>query len=248
MIRTETNDGIGTIIIDNPPINALDIDHSLALRDALRELTGDSETLLILIRATGRAFCGGADIKHLADVHKRGTGETVVDVATTMQQVYAEFELSPAPTIAVLHGATVGAGLELALACDFRIASNVAKIGLPEAHLGLLPAAGGTQRLTRAVGRSVALRMIVLGELISGAQAQEFNLVQWAVAPEELEMKVAEVVATLRTIPRQVIQAARECISAAPNGFDVELEWMERLQQSDDVWERLDKFIDGRKK
>jgi enoyl-CoA hydratase/carnithine racemase len=248
VIRTETNDGIGTIIIDNPPINALDIDHSLALRDALRELTGDSETLLILIRATGRAFCGGADIKHLADVHKRGTGETVVDVATTMQQVYAEFELSPAPTIAVLHGATVGAGLELALACDFRIASNVAKIGLPEAHLGLLPAAGGTQRLTRAVGRSVALRMIVLGELISGAQAQEFNLVQWAVAPEELEMKVAEVVATLRTIPRQVIQAARECISAAPNGFDVELEWMERLQQSDDVWERLDKFIDGRKK
>ena len=248
MIRTETNDGIGTIIIDNPPINALDIDHSLALRDALRELTADSETLLILIRATGRAFCGGADIKHLADVHKRGTGETVVDVATTMQQVYAEFELSPVPTIAVLHGATVGAGLELALACDFRIASNAAKIGLPEAHLGLLPAAGGTQRLTRAVGRSVALRMIVLGELISGAQAQEFNLVQWAVAPEELEMKVAEVVATLRTIPRQVIQAARECISAAPNGFDVELEWMERLQQSDDVWERLDKFIDGRKK
>jgi enoyl-CoA hydratase len=248
VIRTETNDGIGTITIDQPPINALDIDHALGLRDALRALTADSDTLLILIRATGRAFCGGADIKHLADVHKRGTGETVLDVATTMQQVYAEFELSPVPTIAVLHGATVGAGLELAMACDFRIASNVAKIGLPEAHLGLLPAAGGTQRLTRAVGRSVAMRMIVLGELISGSQAQDFNLVQWAVAPEELEMKVAEVVATLRTIPRQVIHAARECISAAPNGFDVELEWMERLQQSDDVWERLDKFIDGRKK
>ena len=248
MIRTEKSDGIGTIIIDQPPINALDIEHALALRDALRELTSDDDVLLVLIRATGRAFCGGADIKHLADVHKRGTGETVLDVARTMQQVYFEFENSPVPTLAVLHGVAVGAGLELALACDFRVASRVAKMGLPEAHLGLLPAAGGTQRLTRAVGRTVALRMIVLGELISGADAQSYNLVQWAVAPEDLEGKVSEVVDVLRSIPRQVIKAARDCIGAAPDGFDVELRWMERLQESDDVWERLDKFIDGRRK
>ncbi len=248
MIRTEKTDGIGTIVIDQPPINALDIDHTLALRDALRELTADDEVVVVVIRATGRAFCGGADIKHLADVHKRGTGETVLDVARTMQEVYFEFENSPVPTVAVLHGATVGAGLELALACDFRVASLTARIGLPEAHLGLLPAAGGTQRLTRAVGRTVAMRMIVLGELISGADAQSFNLVQWAVAPDELDTTVSDVVKVLRSIPRQVIRAARECIAAAPTGFDVELRWMEQLQQSEDVWERLDTFIEGRKK
>jgi enoyl-CoA hydratase len=248
MIHTDVSEGVGTITIDQPPINALDIAHVISLRDALRELTSDDELVVLLVRATGRAFCGGADVKHIADVHRRGTGETVLDVARTMQEVFLEFEHSAVPTIAVLHGITLGAGLELAMACDFRIASNVAKIGLPEAHLGLLPAAGGTQRLTRAVGRTVALRMIVLGEIITGAQAQDFDLVQWAVAPEEIEAKVAGVVEGLRSIPRQVIRAARECVGAAPNGFDVELEWMARLQKYDDVWERLDNFIDGRRK
>lgn len=246
MIRTEKSEGVGTIIIDQPPINALDIEHAIALRDALRELTAD-DCLLVVIRATGRAFSGGADVKHIADVHQRGTGETVLDVARTMQEVYFEFENSPVPTIAVLHGLTLGAGLELALACDFRIASDSAKLGLPEAHLGLLPAAGGTQRLTRAVGRSVAMRMIVLGELVTGAQALAYDLVQWSVAPEDLDRTLDEIVTVLRSIPRQVIRAARECIGAAPQGFDVELRWMEQLQQSDDVWERLDSFIKRRK-
>lgn len=248
MIGTSLDGGVGTITLDQPPINALDIEHTLALRDALRELASDKGLRAIVVRAAGRAFCGGADIKHIADVHRRGTGETVLDVARTMQEVFLEFENSPVPTIAVLHGVTLGAGLELALACDFRIASEVAKIGLPEAHLGLLPAAGGTQRLTRAVGRSVALRMIVLGELITGLQAREFNLVQWAVDPGEIEATVDEVVGVLRTIPPQVIRAARECVGAAPSGFEVELAWMARLQEYDDVWERLDAFIEGRKK
>jgi enoyl-CoA hydratase/carnithine racemase len=152
-------------------------------------------------------------------------------------------------TIAEIGGAALGGGLELALACDLRIAAVEAKLGLPEARLGLIPGAGGTQRLTRLCGRPAAQRLILGAEVIDGATACDLGVVQWAVPRAELRERAAELARRVAALPLGALAASKACIAAAgepgTGGYSLELEATRRLLTEPETRRRVEAFLAG---
>jgi len=166
-VKYANSDGIGVITIDNPPLNVL----SRAVRDglmaAIKEAAADSTARAVVLTGAGPAFSVGADIVEFGSPFK---GADVNDICAAIENL-------PKPVVAALHGSPLGGGLEVALACHYRVASSDASIGLPEVKLGLLPGGGGTQRLPRLAGAKVALDMITSGEPVSAAFAKAAGFV-----------------------------------------------------------------------
>ncbi len=183
-----------TITIDRPPVNAMSQAVVAALESALSELATDATTHVALLRGAGaRGFSAGADISEfpaLLEPNADARGEGI-------QRLADRVEAFPKPIIAAIHGFCMGGGLEIALACDIRIAAEDARIGLPEVRIGILPGGGGTQRLPRAVGPGRARLMILSGEPISGRRAAEWGLVEEAVGPAEVFDRAAAIAGTL---------------------------------------------------
>ncbi|MBU2647984.1 enoyl-CoA hydratase/isomerase family protein [bacterium] len=160
-------DGIGIISINNPPVNALGYPVRKGIADGIDQAVKDSQVKAIVIICEGRTFCAGADIREFGQPPKEpGLGE-VLEI----------LDASPKPTIAAIHGTAFGGGLETALSCHFRIGVPTAQFGLPEVKLGLLPGAGGTQRLPRVVGPEKALQMIAIGDPIGATEALAVGLI-----------------------------------------------------------------------
>jgi enoyl-CoA hydratase/carnithine racemase len=143
----------------------------------------------------------------------------------------------------------MGGGLELALACDLRIVANEAKLGLPEVRLGLIPGAGGTQRLTRVCDPSLAKRLILGAEIIDGVMAGKLGVVQWAMPRSELAQRAAEIVRGIASLPADALAASKACIAAAGNsdrsGYTYELEFTRLLLGNADTRRRVDEFLNG---
>jgi 3-hydroxyacyl-CoA dehydrogenase len=157
---------VALITVDNPPVNALSHHVRLGLRDGLRQAIADTGADAVVIACAGRTFIAGADITEFGKPPQEPTLWEVLDV----------IEQSPKPVVAALHGTALGGGLEVALACHWRVGVRTARLGLPEVKLGLLPGAGGTQRLPRLVGVEKALQMIVSGEPIGAEEAHRLGL------------------------------------------------------------------------
>jgi enoyl-CoA hydratase/carnithine racemase len=155
----------------------------------------------------------------------------------------------PRVTLAEINGAALGGGFELALACDLRVAALEAKMGLPELRLGLLPGAGGTQRMTWLAGRPAALRLILGAEQVDGAEALRLRLVQWSVASAELAAAATEIARRYAAVPAHAAKAAKACITAATapgiNGFDAEVQQTRCLLTSDKTRELIGAFLAG---
>ena len=182
MIETHLNDDILEIVIQNPPVNALGIGVREALAKALADAQANDAARAIVIRGGGRLFSGGADITEF--------GKPPVD--PWLPQVVDRIEASIKPVIAAIHGMALGGGLEVALGCHYRIAAPNAKLGLPEVTLGLIPGAGGTQRLPRLVGAEQALEMIVSGTPVDATKAEKIGLVdRLAIMPDPLSSPAA---------------------------------------------------------
>ena len=176
VVSLEKKEDIALIRIDNPPVNALSHAVRKGISDALFHVAGDEKINAIIIICAGRTFSAGADIKEFGKpLEPPGLGE-----------VLNRIEACPKPVIAAIHGTTLGGGLETALACHFRIALSSTRMGLPEVKLGLLPGAGGTQRLPRVVGVETALKMITSGSQVNAAEALKTGLVD-KVVTEDLE-------------------------------------------------------------
>jgi 3-hydroxyacyl-CoA dehydrogenase len=159
--------GIGILTIDSPPVNALSLAVRKHIDDGIRRFVADPDVRAIVVICAGRTFFAGADI---GEFGKPVVSPTLPDVLTTI-------ETSPKPVIAAIHGTALGGGYELALVCHYRIASASAKVGLPEVHLGLLPAAGGTQRLPRIVGVETALDIITGGKPVQAERALALGMI-----------------------------------------------------------------------
>ncbi len=166
VVKTTRHGGVAVLAMDNPPVNALGLALRSGLMDALDALRGDPAVEAIVIAGTARAFSGGADITEF--------GTPMVD--PNLRQVITAIEDMPVPVVAAIQGVALGGGLELALGCHARVAWEGARLGLPEVKLGLLPGAGGTQRLPRVVGVEKALSMIVTGTPISAKDAAACGL------------------------------------------------------------------------
>jgi 3-hydroxyacyl-CoA dehydrogenase len=156
-----TDGEIAVVTVDNPPVNALKHEVRAGLAEALRQARDDAAVKAVVIACAGRTFFAGADITEFGKPPK----------APGLHDVIAAIEALPKPAIAALHGTALGGGFELALACHFRVAAPGARVGLPEVKLGLLPGAGGTQRLPRLIGPEKALQLIVTGEPIAAPEA-----------------------------------------------------------------------------
>jgi len=206
----ERDGGVVTIVNNNAPMNSLTLEYFDALEDALAELCDDPTLRAIIFTSAGsRNFSVGMDLKQLAS----GTGRHFDAVLDQRHRVLATIENLHVPTIATMFGYCLGGGLELPLACHFRLcAAEGARIGLPELELGTVPAWGGTARLTRTVGRSQALDMILRARKIDGRRALEIGLVHELHPPEVLQAAAAELARELAAMPPASVRGVLDCV------------------------------------
>jgi 3-hydroxyacyl-CoA dehydrogenase len=170
-LNYEQRNGIAVLTVDNPPVNALGQVVRAALIDGIRRAVEDDKARAVLIRCAGRTFIAGADIREF----DTGIGEPDCRV------LFSVIERCPKPVVVAMHGTALGAGVELALACHYRCATADAKLGLPELTLGIIPGAGGTQRLPRLIGAAKALKFIMEARPVSGREAREIGLIDYLV-------------------------------------------------------------------
>ena len=250
-----------SLVIDGPvavatlargPVNAIDEDWIARLAEVVRATEAARGARVLLIRSAERIFSAGADLALMRSRFDSEAGRAqMVEFARAMQRAYARLEESRVVSIAEIGGAAMGGGLELALACDFRIAAASAKLGLPEARLGLLPGAGGTQRLTRLCGEATAKRLILGAEVVDGAEAQRLGLVQWAVPDGELICRAQRLATELAALPGDSLAECKRCIAAAAEGgnqgYEMELAATGSLLAIPDTQARVRAFLEKRR-
>lgn len=220
MISTTRNSAIAFIELQRAPVNALDETFVDAIASALRGWADDQPSV-ICFKSSLKVFAAGADLGFLQRLAESGSHQAALErYLLKIQGLFEAVESCEAVTVAHVSGAAMGAGLELALACDLRVTCPSAKFALPEVGVGLLPAAGGTQRLTRLCGRGVAMRMICAGDLLNGSDALQAGLVDYCVADEELPGFVDSLAARLAAKPASALRLAKRCIQAQASGAD----------------------------
>jgi enoyl-CoA hydratase/carnithine racemase len=250
MITLTVANAVATLTLSRPPVNAISEKWVRQFERRLDELAAWPDWRVLHIRSDQKVFCAGAD---LVEVRRRmdapnGPDEMYAFVAG-IQRLYARVEALPQVTLAEIGGAAMGGGFELALACDLRIAALEAKLGLPEVQLGLIPGAGGTQRLTRLCGRPLAARLILGAETLDGATAAALGIVQWAVPRAELPRRVSEIAARVAGLPAAALAAGKACIAAGAEpgrgGFTDELEATRHLLTNAETRARVNAFLAG---
>jgi len=236
LVHQARSAGVLTLTMARAPVNALDDALVDTLEAALATACADREITVVHLRSACRVFCAGADLALMAQSIATPQGlDRMLALVGRLQGLNARLEAAPVVTLAEIGGAALGGGFELALACDLRIAAHEAKLGLPEAGLGLLAAAGGTQRLTRLVGPGLAKRLILGAETVDGAAAERLGLVQWALPRAGLPEAARALAERIAALPRDALGAAKQCIAAAlddeRDGFAEEIAHTRHLYQ-----------------
>jgi enoyl-CoA hydratase/carnithine racemase len=205
---------VATITLGSAPANALSEALLAALRDAVGSPPVRDARAVVIASRLERFFAAGADLKLLATLD----GEDLAAYLAVLRGVLDDIAALPQPTIAALGGMALGGGLELALACTLRVASHEARLGVPEVRLGLLPGAGGTQRLPRLIGRSRALDLLLTGRTVDGEEAHRLGLVDRLGTDADAE--AAALAAQIAAFPPACTQAIIRCAAAAAAGDD----------------------------
>jgi 3-hydroxyacyl-CoA dehydrogenase len=221
VVTVSQHGAVRVLSIDNPPVNGLGTDVRSGLARGLEEALVDQSVEAMVITGQGKMFSAGADIKEF--------GKEIPKDVPSLSAIIAAFEASPKPIVAAIHGVAAGGGLELALGCDARIASPDARLGLPEVTLGIIPGAGGTQRLPRLIGARPALDLIVSGKLIPAAKAKELGIVD-AIAESDLLEAAVDFALNLPSLPTReerpqetdpsVFDDVEKSIAKKSRGFD----------------------------
>jgi enoyl-CoA hydratase/carnithine racemase len=234
--------------MSRPPVNALDAGLIAQLDAALDHAIEDPEVSVLHLRSDQRAFCAGADLGLMRECFSTPQGpDAMTEVVRQMQRLFARLETAPLVTLAEISTSALGGGFELALACDLRVAAHEAKIGLPEARLGLVPGAGGTQRLTRLCGPGLARRLILGAEVLDGAQAESLGLVQWARPRAELAEFAYALAERYAASPKAALAANKRCIAAAfdpaRDGYADELRETRALYDHPETRRKVNDFL-----
>ncbi|MBH1958587.1 MAG: enoyl-CoA hydratase/isomerase family protein [Flavobacteriia bacterium] len=243
------NEGkIATITINRPEsLNALNYKTIQELSDAFGKLNDDNEIRVIILTGSGeKSFVAGADIKEFSDF---GT-EAAEDLARNGQNLlFNKIENLSKPVIAAVNGFALGGGLELAMACHIRYASDNAKLGLPEVTLGLIPGYGGTQRLPQLVGKGIANELIFSAKMITAERAKEIGLVNEVFSSSELLDKTRELATIIsRNSPMGISKAISAVnLAGTSNGFETEIKSFGELFEMDDKKEGVAAFLEKRK-
>ncbi|MDZ7578436.1 MAG: enoyl-CoA hydratase-related protein [Candidatus Nanopelagicales bacterium] len=244
-VRLEVGEGVGTIRLDRPPMNALSTQVQREIREASLEAAARSDIRAVIVYGGPKVFAAGADVKEMAD----WSYTDAVDHSVDLTDCFAAVARIPKPSIAAITGYALGGGCELALCCDLRICGDNARMGQPEVLLGVIPGAGGTQRLSRLVGPSRAKDLIFSGRFADAQEAHRIGLVDRVVAPDDVYDEALAWASTFASGPAYALRAAKEAIDA---GLDTDLDTglgIERVQfaalfATQDRAEGMRSFID----
>src|SRR6266566_5465912 len=215
-VTLETADGIGTIRLNRPPVNALNDQLISELADAARAAAGSDEVRAVIIYGGEKVFAAGADINDMAEAGYPAMAIRAGQLQETMGLIAGIGK----PVVAAITGYALGGGLELALAADFRVAGERARVGQPEILLGVIPGAGGTQRLTRLVGPAKAKDIVFSGRMVSAAEALQIGLVDQVVPDDSVYQAALDMVQRYASGPALALRAAKQAIDA---GLGVDL-------------------------
>ncbi len=227
ILKIDITDNIAVVTIDRPEaLNALNSKFFKEMDDVIANISANKDVRVMIITGMGKAFVAGADIAEMVDM----TPEQGTSFSKLGQNIFRSLEKMEIPVIAAINGFTLGGGLELAMGCDFRIASSKAKFGQPEVNLGMIPGYAGTQRLSRLVGLADALYMLTTGEMIGAQDALRIGLVQKVVEPEQLMDEVKKIAVTIASkgppAVRKVKYVTRKgIVSTFDEGCDLESEY-----------------------
>jgi enoyl-CoA hydratase len=208
------SEGIATLTFNRPEkLNAMSPEMAGELRQALEEISQDAAIRVLVFRGEGRAFMAGADVHTFLEA-------TPLSIRRFIQRAHDflfRLEALEIPVIAAIHGFALGAGFEIALACDFIYAAEGAKLGLPETSLGIIPGAGGTQRLTRLVGRAAAKEIIMTGRMVDAGEAKTMGIVAQVFPEDKLYEETLKTAQTLARKGRVSLRAAKQAVDRGAN-------------------------------
>jgi len=240
-------DGVALVTLDRPDaLNALSFELLTELDEVLAVLDDDEACRAIVITGAGeRVFAAGADIRELA-----GSARATLHDADPFAVVDRVGRLRT-PTIAAVRGYALGGGCELAMACDMLVAAEDATFGQPEVGIGVIPGAGGTQRLARAAGRARAMELVLTGRRVRAAEADRMGLVTAVVPPAEVVRRALDLAAQIASMPVLAVRAAKAAVNAAQQlpldaGIRFERDRFEELFESEDLREGMSAFLDKR--
>lgn len=237
---------VAVVALDNPPANAMGLDQVSELEDLLGGLAKMARLRAVIFRSQHRFFSAGADISLMASALAHGDGaKRMAELASRMQAAFLQLERLPVPVFAAISGICVGGGLELALACDFRIAERASTMGLPEVKIGLLPGAGGTQRLSAIAGRGTATRLIMTGELVTGAVAFDLGIIHEVTDDGQAFERTLELARSVTAAPQRSLASIKACLSLAPSaaGFEAEIAQTRQLFAETETRDLIGAFL-----
>lgn len=243
-VNLEVADGIGVIRLDRPPMNALNRQVQEEIRACAIEAAERADVSVVIVFGGEKVFAAGADVKEMATMDY----QEMVLVSGPLQSAFTAVADIPKPTIAAVTGYALGGGCELALCCDLRIAAEDAKLGQPEILLGIIPGAGGTQRLTRLVGPSRAKDLVFTGRFVDAAEALTIGLVDRVVAADQVEAEARKLAGKLAKGPALALRAAKTAIDAGQGvdlatGLEIERMAFTSLFATDDRAIGMESFI-----
>ncbi|MGW2072922.1 enoyl-CoA hydratase/isomerase family protein [Streptomyces sp. NPDC001953] len=244
-VHLEVAEGVGTLRLDRPPMNALDVATQDRLRELAEELTRREDVRAVIIHGGGKVFAAGADIKEMQGMDHAA----MVLRSRALQESFTAIARIPKPVVAAVTGYALGGGCELALCADYRIAAENAKLGQPEILLGLIPGAGGTQRLARLIGPSRAKDLIFTGRMVKADEALRLGLVDRVVPAEDVYAEAHAWAARLAQGPAIALRAAKEAVDTGletdiETGLAVERTWFAGLFATEDRERGMRSFVE----
>ena len=250
MFNVEKKDRSVVVTLARVPVNALSDDFIAEFHKVLDQIDRMTDVVVLHLRSALSVFSAGADLKEVEERFSQPP-EKMVEYNRSLHKLFDRIEALPCVTLCEINGAAFGGGLEMALAFDLRIASESATLGLPEARLGLIPGAGGTQRMTRLCGPGVASRLILGCEVVNGATASTLGIVQWAVPAAELVSRASELRERIAALALPALRVSKNCIAAFTrpdmDGFNMEIEAQRELIATEDARTRVTAFVAERR-
>ncbi len=247
-ILVKIENHIARVTLNRPPVNALNRELVQELVDLAAQLKSNEEIWVVVVTANGKTFCAGADLKERSGVPQ----EQVMNFVKGIQMVAASWCEIPQPVIMGIHAPALGGGLEFALAGDILVASESAILGLPETSLGIIPAAGGTQRLAQRTSSAIAKKWILTAKHFSALEAKEDGVVDFIVPSEKFEREFEKIVQQIAANAPLALRQAKKAIDSSYDewlldGFENEKTFYQPLIPTDDRREALKAFIEKRK-
>ncbi|MGW5744897.1 enoyl-CoA hydratase/isomerase family protein [Amycolatopsis sp. NPDC003861] len=245
-VTLEVKDGVGTILLDRPPVNALNAQVTAEFAELAKEATERDDIRAVILYGGEKTFAGGADIKEMA---ARSYPE-IAKFGATLTGTVAAIANIPKPVVAAITGYALGGGLELALAADWRVAGDNVKVGQPEIQLGVIPGAGGTQRLARLIGPSKTKDLVYTGRFVKAEEALHLGILDQVVAPDDVYAAAHKWAAQFANGPAIALRAAKAAIDGGldmdlPNALKLESHLFAALWATQDQQNGMKSFIEN---